>query len=177
MTPITLNTIRPNGQEFLVDSSPLKTHATGIPRIKIATLKFKTQSAPQFIDLSELLAQQVTESGILNGSILVFSRHTTAGILLNENEPLLLADMSKYISSLALKTADYDHNNFEVRTINMCEDECANGHSHLQHLTIGTSETIPIIDGKMALGQWQRAFLVELDRPRTREVYLQIFGI
>ena len=111
------------------------------------------------------------------GQVLVYSKHTTAGILINENEPLLLKDMSQYVANLALAGANYEHNDFEVRTVNMCEDECANGHAHCQHLTIGCSETIPVSGGKLMLGQWQRIFLLELDRPRKRQVCLQFFGL
>ena len=63
----------------------------------------------------------------------------------------------------------------------MHEDECPNGHSHCAHLLLSTSESIPIIDGKIALGQWQRIFLVELDsgfskNGQEREVLVQIIG-
>jgi thiamine phosphate synthase YjbQ (UPF0047 family) len=61
----------------------------------------------------------------------------------------------------------------------MHEDECPNGHSHCRHLVLGASETIPVIDGALALGQWQRLFMVELDKesPNPREVIIQIMGV
>ncbi len=58
----------------------------------------------------------------------------------------------------------------------MCEGECANGHAHCQHLLLSTSETIPIVEGRPALGIWQRIFLVELDRARPRQVIIQVVG-
>ncbi len=97
--------------------------------------------------------------------------------MINENEPLLIKDMYRHLERIASPADDYDHNNFDVRTVNMCDDECANGHAHLQHLMIGVSEHVPILDGKLSLGQWQRIFLLEMDRPRTRQVTLQFFGI
>jgi secondary thiamine-phosphate synthase enzyme len=59
----------------------------------------------------------------------------------------------------------------------MDDDECPNGHAHCQHLFLPTSETIPILDGKLTLGQWQRIFLVELDRPKRRCVLVNVLGV
>ena len=84
--------------------------------------------------------------------------------------------MESFISRLAPAADYYAHNDFSVRTVNMTEDECPNGHAHCQHLIMSSSETIPLIDGQMVLGVWQRLFLVELDRPRSREVIVQILG-
>ena len=62
----------------------------------------------------------------------------------------------------------------------MHDDECPNGHSHCQQLMIGSSETIPVVDAKLSLGQWQRIFVVELDGERRvsdREITIQILGV
>jgi thiamine phosphate synthase YjbQ (UPF0047 family) len=56
-------------------------------------------------------------------------------------------------------------------------DECANGHSHCQHAILGTTALLPIQDGALLLGQWQRLLLVELDHPRPREFTIQVTGI
>ena len=56
------------------------------------------------------------------------------------------------------------------------EWSCPNGHAHCQHLLLGTSENIPIIDGQLQFGRWQRIFLIELDMPRPREVLVQVIG-
>jgi secondary thiamine-phosphate synthase enzyme len=58
----------------------------------------------------------------------------------------------------------------------MNEDECANGHAHCQHLFLGASETIPVHDGDLRLGRWQRCFLVELDHARRRDVLVHAIG-
>jgi secondary thiamine-phosphate synthase enzyme len=58
----------------------------------------------------------------------------------------------------------------------MNPDESPNGHAHLQHLVLGTSETIPLIDGAMQFGRYQSIFFIELDCPRSREVMVQIVG-
>ena len=64
----------------------------------------------------------------------------------------------------------YNHNDFDVRTVHMHEDECPNGHSHCQHLLLGSSESIPLINGDIALGEWQRLFMVELDSQKAAQV-------
>jgi hypothetical protein len=59
----------------------------------------------------------------------------------------------------------------------MTPDESPNGHSHCLQLALGSSQTIPIRDGRLVLGQWQRVFMVELDRSRPREAVVQTFGL
>ena len=116
------------------------------------------------------------ETRVRDGLVCVYSMHTTAAIKINENEPLLIEDMEKLLCRIAPLNGDYRHNDFTVRTVNLTEDECPNGHAHCQHLFLSTSETIPLIDGELQLGQWQRLFLIELDRPRSREVLITVLG-
>lgn len=145
-------------------------------QIKTKKLKIKTQKSPQFIDLTDEVVSFVGQSGIKNGQVLVCSQHTTAAIKINENEPLLINDMENFLGSLAPQDKFYNHNDFEKRTANMQKDECPNGHAHCQHLLLQTSETLPIIAGKLQLGAWQRIFLIELDRARERGVVIQVMG-
>ena len=58
----------------------------------------------------------------------------------------------------------------------MTPDESPNGHAHLQHLLLGTSETVPILNGEMQFGTYQSIFFIELDHPRNREVMVQVVG-
>lgn len=139
-------------------------------------LVLETRRAPEFIDITSQVEEFVRGTGIQNGCVVVYSKHTTAAIRINENEPMLLQDMERFLSHLAPFNSYYQHNDFDLRTSNMTEDECPNGHAHCQHLLMSASETIPIINGVLQLGQWQRVFLVELDRPRAREVILQGLG-
>ena len=145
----------------------------------VFTMHVESTTEPEFIDVTDKVAGYVRESGIQNGFALVFSRHTTAAITIQENEPLLLQDLSRLLERFSPREAAYRHNDFSVRTVHMHEDECPNGHSHCRHLILGTSETIPVIDGAMALGQWQRVFMVELDKEsaKRREVIVQIMGV
>ena len=145
-------------------------------RLWVETLSWTAQRAPQFIDITASVAECVRRSEITSGMVVVYSKHTTAAIKINEHEPELLKDMEAFLSRLSPSEAKYFHNDFSVRTVNMEEDECPNGHAHCQHLLLGSSETIPIVDGQLALGVWQRVFLVELDRPRPRDVVIQVLG-
>jgi secondary thiamine-phosphate synthase enzyme len=139
-------------------------------------IRKRASKAAEFMDITSDVEAIVRRSCIREGVVLVFSRHTTAAIKINENESLLLGDMARFMERMAPKEMDYRHNDFDTRTENMTEDECPNGHAHCQHLMLGTSEAIPIARGKMILGRWQRIFLVELDRPREREVVVQVQG-
>lgn len=140
------------------------------------TLHRTTSHAPQFIDVTDATADIVDRSGISNGIAVIFSRHTTAAIKINESEPELLKDMALFLSEIAPIEREYHHNNFDVRTVNMEPDECPNAHSHCQHLLLSASESVPIVAGRMVLGQWQRVFLVELDRPKARQITVQVIG-
>ncbi|HZS93785.1 MAG TPA: secondary thiamine-phosphate synthase enzyme YjbQ [Chloroflexota bacterium] len=152
-----------------VSSASLRSHTD--------TLEYDTISVPGFIDITEDVIAVVERSSVFNGVAVIFSRHTTAAIKINENEPELLKDMARFLAEIAPESREYHHNNFEIRTVNMEEDEAPNAHSHCQHLMLSTSESIPVIGGRLDLGRWQRLFLVELDRPKPRQVTVQVLGI
>ncbi|PKB79197.1 MAG: hypothetical protein BZY88_14555 [SAR202 cluster bacterium Io17-Chloro-G9] len=139
-------------------------------------LNLDTQKAPEFIDITDWVCSCVAKSKVANGFVVVYSKHTTAAIKINENEPLLLKDMEKFLEKFSPRDGGYQHNDFSIRTVNMTPDESPNGHAHLQHLLLGTSETIPLIDGNMQFGSYQSVFFIELDHPRSREVMLQVVG-
>lgn len=145
-------------------------------RLTTEKLVIKTDTAPQFIDLTDQIQAIVDASGVSHGQVTIFSQHTTAAIRINEHEPLLLQDFTAFLERVAPECANYRHNDFSVRTVNMTTDECANAHAHCRHLLMSTSETIPIVDGEMCLGTWQRVFLLELDHPRERSVVVQVLG-
>jgi len=147
-----------------------------IPKLHRVLIEREASAAPEFIDITADVLQAVADSGVREGTVTVFSRHTTAAVKINENEPLLLEDMARFLDDAAPPEGEYRHNDFLVRTENMTEDECPNGHSHCQHLLLSASETIPVCDGSVLLGRWQRVFLIELDRPRRREVVIQVVG-
>ncbi len=145
-------------------------------RVVCEALEYETTSAPEFIDITDDVVSVVERAGVQFGQVTAFSQHTTAAIKINEHEPLLLRDMARTLRHFAPPNAYYEHNDFSRRTVNMNVDECANGHAHCQHLFLSASETIPIIDGRIALGTWQRIFLIELDHPRLRRVLVNVVG-
>lgn len=140
-------------------------------------LRYTTSHALEFIDITDQVCAVVEAADIAFGQVNVFSAHTTAAIVLNEHEPLLLNDMARVLSRSAPPGDYYEHNDFSIRTVNMTEEECANGHAHCQHLFLGASETMPIHEGRPYIGRWQRLFLIELDHARQREVFVQAMGM
>ena len=147
------------------------------PSYRCERLRYRTTRAPEFIDITDDVREVVARSGLRNGFVVVFSRHTTAAIRVNEAEPLLLEDMEAMLCRIAPPNVYYRHNDLSVRTVNLTPDEDRNGHSHCQHLLMGASEAIPLEEGELLLGSWQRIFLVELDRAREREVVVQVCGV
>jgi secondary thiamine-phosphate synthase enzyme len=145
-------------------------------RVLCEALEYETTSAPEFIDITDDVISVVDASGVQFGQVAVFSQHTTAAVKINEHEPLLLRDLARTLRQFAPPNAYYEHNDFSRRTVNMNPDECANGHAHVQHLFLSSSETIPVVDGRITLGTWQRVFLVELDHPRMRRVLVNVVG-
>jgi secondary thiamine-phosphate synthase enzyme len=127
----------------------------------------------EFIDLTDHINQHLRGEGIRTGSVMVFSRHTTAAIKINEAEELLLEDFKHFLRGLCPSEGAYNHNDMRRRKPPIAIDERANAHSHLMHLLLSTSETIPVVDSRLALGTWQRVFMVELDGPRSREVLVR----
>ncbi|MEQ8960766.1 MAG: secondary thiamine-phosphate synthase enzyme YjbQ [Coleofasciculus sp. C2-GNP5-27] len=121
-------------------------------------------------DLEKLLATTF----IYNGQILIFSRHTTTALAINENEQRLLEDIKVYLRKLAPESDRYLHNDLHLRDVP--DDEPMNAHSHLMAMTLSTSEVIPIVDGKLALGTWQSVLFFDLDGPRKRTLFVQIAG-
>ena len=131
-----------------------------------------SNEVPEFIDITDQVQEEVGKSGAREGSVLVYSRHTTASIVLQEPEENLAKDLQNLLKKIAPKDNDYHH----TAAPDHVEDRQPNGHSHCQHLFLGSSETIPFVDGKLMLGTFQRIFLVELDRARTREIVVQVSG-
>lgn len=131
-----------------------------------------TDKTPELINITDEVSKQVKKSKLKNGQILIFSQHTTAAVVIQESEKGLLTDLKELLLLLAPKQKHYRHNSSDDHQ----KDGAPNGHSHCQHLLLGTSETVPLVNGKMLLGQFQKIFLVELDHKRTRNILVQITG-
>ena len=149
----------------------------GTMKVSTFTVSLESVKAPEFLDITENVIAAVAEAGITAGIAVVYSNHTTAAIKINEWEPLLLEDLERLLEHIAPRDGNYRHNDFAVRTVNMTEGESPNGHAHCQHLTLSTSESIPVVGGQLQLGTYQRVFFIELDCPRAREATVQVMGV
>jgi secondary thiamine-phosphate synthase enzyme len=138
-------------------------------------LVIPTQAGINLHNLTTQVEAVVTQSGIRNGQVLIFSRHTTTAITVNEDEERLLVDIKAYLEKLAPPDDKYLHNDLHLRP-HIPPDEPMNAHSHLMAMTLGNCETVPIIDGQLALGTYQAILMVELDGPRDRTILCQVMG-
>lgn len=137
-------------------------------------IEVETSEGISIFNITPQIDEFIQHTGIKNGQVLVFSRHTTTALAINENEERLLADVKVYLRKLAPETDRYLHNDLHLRVVP--EDEPMNAHSHLMSMTLSTSEVVPIVEGKLALGTWQSVLFFDLDGPRKRNVLLQISG-
>lgn len=137
-------------------------------------LQVSTDASIGLYDITDALQQFVDSTGVQAGQLLVFSRHTTTALVINEAEERLLIDIKAYLRKLAPPQDRYLHNDLHLRQVP--PDEPENAHSHLMAITLSTSEVIPIVAGKLALGTYQAVLLVELDGPRDRTLLAQVSG-
>ncbi|HEY9617542.1 MAG TPA: secondary thiamine-phosphate synthase enzyme YjbQ [Microcoleaceae cyanobacterium] len=134
-----------------------------------------TEPGIQIYNITPEIENLLRETDIRSGQVLVFSRHTTTALAINEYEPRLLEDLKVYLRKLAPETDRYLHNDLHLR-VGIPDDEPMNAHSHLMAMTLSTSEVIPVMDSQLALGTYQSVLLFELDGPRQRTVFCQISG-
>jgi secondary thiamine-phosphate synthase enzyme len=139
-------------------------------------VRIVTERHIEFIDLTESLEGLLAESRVETGFLNVQSLHTTAAIVVNEGEPLLLEDFERTLRKLAPDDAPYRHDDETVRTVNLNPGERPNGESHCRALMLGSSACLNVLNGRLQLGRWQRVFLVELDGPRSRDVSVLLMG-
>ena len=138
-------------------------------------LRFKTSAPTQFVDITDQLREEVRRAGLRMGRIHLQSLHTTVGLAVNENEPLLLRDFESLLERLAPSAAGYEHDDF-ARRFEIALDEPVNGHAHCRQLLLTGFATLLVEEGDLVLGRWQSVFAVELDGPRSRELALQMDG-
>lgn len=137
----------------------------------------RTEERTQFIDITELVSERVRRSGVSEGLLTVQSRHTTASVVVNENEPRLLEDLEDLLERWAPRGVRYRHNDLGAREGPLPPDETPNGHAHAQALLLGTSVCLSVTGAAIDLGEWQRIFLAERDGPRRRTVSVQVLGV
>ncbi|MGH1396678.1 MAG: secondary thiamine-phosphate synthase enzyme YjbQ [Trichormus sp.] len=137
-------------------------------------IEIETATGINIYNITPQIKDFISETGIKNGQVLVFSRHTTTALAINEDEERLLEDIKVFLNKLAPETDRYLHNDLHLRIVP--EDEPMNAHSHLMAMMLTTSEVIPIVDSNLALGTWQSVLFFELDGARKRTIFLQISG-
>jgi secondary thiamine-phosphate synthase enzyme len=139
-----------------------------------------TTERGQFIDLTDDLRNAVARSEVVNGTALIYSPHTTCAVMINEPESGFFEDFRRLLDTLVPSAGRYyQHDDSELRTEGIEDDtfEFPNGHSHCRAALLGSSsQAIPIVDGELLLGRWQKVFFCELDRARARKVYIQVTG-
>ena len=139
-----------------------------------SALHFDTEETNQFCDFTEAVLEIISKSGIKHGSVTLFTPHTTTAVVINESETGYINDFKKKIEQLVPSDAYYEHDDWDLRTENMQEDENVNGRSHVRGTIIGSSGvTLPIINSELIIGRWQRLFFVELDCARSRRLFVQ----
>lgn len=138
-------------------------------------IELETDKGISIYNITPNLKGLLENSAVKNGQILVFSRHTTTALAINEYEERLLEDVKVHLRKLAPESEKYLHNDLHLRG-NIPPDEPMNAHSHLMSMMLSTSEIIPVVDGKLALGTWQSVLFFDLDGPRKRTVFVQISG-
>jgi len=119
----------------------------------------------EIIDVTTIVGEIVSKSRVKNGLAVVYTPHTTASVIINENEKGLVEDIRETLTKIVTKSAGYKHDRIDD-----------NAHSHIKAVIVGNSRVIPLVDKKLGLGTWEHVFLADFDPPRTRTVNVLIFG-
>jgi secondary thiamine-phosphate synthase enzyme len=131
-------------------------------------VRLSTQGDADIIDITERVRSAVVQSGVRDGQATAFVRGSTAAITTMEYEPGGIHDLRATLDRLIPVEGDYEHNRLNLDT---------NSHAHQRATIVGPSETIPVDDGRLALGTWQQLVLIDFDdRPRERSVVIQVIG-
>lgn len=124
-------------------------------------LEISTSERVDVVDVTDRIEDAVLDDA--DGICHVFVEHTTVGIVVNENERRLVGDIEKFLEQLAPSGAGYAHDAIDD-----------NADAHLRAAVLGESVTLPVRDGRLALGTWQSIMLVECDGPRQRQLTVTV---
>jgi secondary thiamine-phosphate synthase enzyme len=114
------------------------------------------------------VARIVATAGVDRGLVTVFAVGSTVAVTTMEYEPGGVSDLQRLLDRLIPPQGDYEHNRL---------NHDSNSHAHLRAALIGPSETIPVVDGRLALGVWQQIVLIDFDdRPRERTISVQVLS-
>ena len=129
-------------------------------------IELRTKGSTELIEITDEVKRIVSAKGVDSGICVVFTRHTTTGIIINENETGLRSDILSVLDELVPRGKGYLHDRID-----------SNAHAHLRSVLLGSSVSIPIENGSMTLGTWQSILFVECDGPRRREVFVQVVAM
>ena len=128
--------------------------------------EMSTSKRIQVIDITDKVNKVVDKSGLNNGIVQILVPHATAGIILEEVESGLIKDIENKVENMFPKGEGYEHDRIDD-----------NANSHLASGFIGQSRILPIKDGRIVRGTWQRPMLLEFDGPRShRRVFITVIG-
>ena len=131
-------------------------------------ITFDTKGNSDIIDITSHIQQELNDSGLHNGSVVIFVPGATGALTTIEYEPGLVKDMQDALERIAPRGIDYAHN---------LKWGDGNGHSHIRASLLGPSLTVPFVDSRLLLGTWQQLIFIDMDtRPRSRKLVLQIMG-
>lgn len=140
-------------------------------------LHFDSQRGGQFFDITEDVRELVGKSAVRHGQVTISTPHTTTTIAINEVETGFHNDFLATLDRVVPAEIYYEHDDHDLRTENLQEDEFINGHSHVRQMITGSSSlTVPVVDGELVLGQWQRVLYLELDQARARRAIVHVQG-
>ncbi|HTL46873.1 MAG TPA: secondary thiamine-phosphate synthase enzyme YjbQ [Verrucomicrobiae bacterium] len=138
-------------------------------KVENYSLELRTQGFCDIHDITDAGREKVASSGIQNGQAVFFAVGSTAGMTTVEYEPGLIQDLKVFFEKMAPQNEVYHHEE-------TWHD--GNGFSHVRASFLKPSVTVPVVDGKLALGTWQQVVYIDFDnRPRTREVIVQVLGV
>lgn len=155
-----------------VDAYPEVETKEGTYKIASTTLIIRTDARVELKSITSEIAAFVEQSPVSDGIVHVSSLHTTAGVIMNEVQDALLADMTNLFEQLIPSVVYYKHND---PLLSDCDRR--NADAHLRAVVVGHSVSIPIIDGRLKIGTWQHVLLTEFDGPNNRKIHVQVMGI
>jgi secondary thiamine-phosphate synthase enzyme len=145
--------------------------------IRTQEFEAKTGGRLDALDVTDEVEEVVRDAGISSGNVLVFSPHTTCCVLIATPGMAMMSAMERAMHTIAPDDGYYAHDDLDIRTENLTENESANAPAHIVHIFMGkASETVPIVDGKLMLGPGQRVLFIELDCSRPRKYCIQVVG-
>jgi len=146
-------------------------------KIQKQTIDVESKTQIEFIDITERVQKIIDDSGVREGNVIVFAPHTTMGIVINHNEPMLIQDFMRILYKIVPMDDRYSHDLFELRRGGTKSDGRSNGHSHCKSFLTGISQNIPIEKGKMLITDKQSIFAIDFDGSRKRGIIVQVMGI